>query len=52
MSEQPLNNKNVTGRRWNNAAGNDVSIGDVTGQLAIGEYINQFMIKESRQERH
>lgn len=27
-------------------AGGDVSIGDITGQLAIGEYINQFKIEK------
>jgi ATP/maltotriose-dependent transcriptional regulator MalT len=45
MGEQLLNNKNATSG-VGITAGNDVSIGDVTGQLAIGEYINQFMIKK------
>jgi tetratricopeptide (TPR) repeat protein len=45
MSEQFLNNKSIKGRSGI-TAGNDVSISDVTGQLAIGEYINQVMIKE------
>jgi ATP/maltotriose-dependent transcriptional regulator MalT len=45
MSEQPLKSKIVTGGTGLTAGG-DASIGVVTGQLAIGEYINQFMIKE------
>jgi tetratricopeptide (TPR) repeat protein len=43
MSEQFQNNKTVTGGSGI-TAGNDVSIGDVTGQQAIGEYINQIML--------
>ncbi|MCO5383474.1 MAG: hypothetical protein NHB15_16525 [Methanosarcina barkeri] len=45
MSEQPLGSKNVMGGPGLTAGGN-ASIGDVTGQVAIGEYITQFMIKE------
>ncbi len=45
MSKQPLDNKIVTGSIVL-TAGRDASIDDVSGQVAIGEYINQFMIKE------
>lgn len=45
MSEQPLNNKNIMGGPGLTTGGN-ASISDVTGQVAIGEYITQFMIKE------
>lgn len=45
MSERPSDSENVKGGAGI-TAGCDVSIGDVTGQLAIGEYINQFMIKK------
>jgi|GEM_PF-291445 len=45
MEEQFLNNKNVAGGTGLTVGGK-VTIGDVTGQLAIGEYISQFMIKE------
>jgi hypothetical protein len=46
MSEQVQINKTMTGGSGI-TAGTDVSIGDVTGQLAIGEYINQFILKET-----
>lgn len=40
MSEQPPNNKNVTCSAGI-AAGGNTSIGDNTGQIAIGKYISQ-----------
>lgn len=45
MSEQPVDSKNVMGGPGI-TTGDNASIGDVTGQLAIGKYITQFMIKE------
>ena len=45
MSEQPLDNKNVTGGTGLTAGGS-AYIDGVSGQVAIGEYISQFMIKE------
>ncbi|MGE5457201.1 MAG: hypothetical protein ACM3RX_02485, partial [Methanococcaceae archaeon] len=45
MKEQPMESRNVTGGTGI-TAGRDVKIGDVTGLLAIGKYINQFKIEE------
>ena len=44
MGNQQSDRKNVRGDACITAGG-DVSIGDVTGQLAIGKYINQFKIE-------
>ena len=45
MGEQPQDNKIGT-NSIGLIAGGDVHLSDVTGQIAIGEYINQSMIKE------
>jgi len=45
MGNQPSNRKNIRGDAGITAGG-DVSIEDVTGQLAIGNYINQFKIEK------
>lgn len=45
MSERSSDSGNVKGGAGI-TAGRDISIGDVTGQIAIGEYINQFKIQE------
>src|SRR5665647_666990 len=44
MSDQLQNNKKVT-IDAGIAAGNDVSVGDITGQQAIGKYINQINLQ-------
>lgn len=43
MNNQPSNRKNVRNNAGIIASG-DVSFGDVSGQLAIGKYINQFKV--------
>jgi len=45
MSEQPLNTTKIVGRPGLTAGG-DATISDISGMVAIGEYISQFMIKE------
>ena len=45
MDDRSSNKKDMKGGAGI-TAGRDVTIGDNTGQLAIGEYINQFQIQQ------